>query len=61
MIGIRDVRPAWVRPVCEERLQRALGTQVKLERSRAGGRIVIRFDGDDDLVTLVQRLLGDEG
>ena len=44
----------------EERLQRALGTQVRLERSRAGGRIVIRFYGDEDLEALVERLLGTE-
>lgn len=41
----------------EERLQRALGTQVKLERSRSGGRIVIRFYGDEDLSALLERLL----
>ena len=43
----------------EERLQRALGTQVKLERSRKGGRIVIRFYGEEDLDALLERLLGD--
>lgn len=45
----------------EERLQRTLGTQVKLERSRSGGRIVIRFYGDEDLGALLERLLGDSG
>jgi ParB family chromosome partitioning protein len=45
----------------EERLQRALGTQVKLERSRKGGRIVIRFYGDEDLDALLDRLLGSDG
>ncbi len=41
----------------EERLQRTLGTQVRIERSRRGGRIVIRFYGDEDLNALVERLL----
>ena len=44
----------------EERLQQTLGTQVKLERSRKGGRIVIRFYGDEDLQALIDRLLGGE-
>jgi ParB family chromosome partitioning protein len=44
----------------EERLRAALGTQVRLERSRKGGRIVIQFYGDEDLTALVTRLLGDE-
>jgi ParB family chromosome partitioning protein len=43
----------------EERLRIALGTQVRLERSRKGGRIVIQFYGDEDLSALVTRLLGD--
>ena len=42
----------------EDRLQRSLGTQVRLERSRKGGRIVIRFYGDEDLDVLLERLLG---
>jgi len=41
----------------EDRLQRSLGTQVRLERSRRGGRIVIRFYGDEDLDALLARLL----
>lgn len=44
----------------EERLRRTLGTQVRLERSRKGGRIVIQFYGDEDLTALLARLLGDE-
>lgn len=43
----------------EARLQQSLGTAVKLERSRSGGRIVIRFYGDEDLQALIERLLGD--
>lgn len=43
----------------EERLQRSFNTQVKLERSRTGGRIVIRFYGDEDLEALLARLLGE--
>jgi ParB family chromosome partitioning protein len=42
----------------EEHLQRALGTQVRIERSRRGGRIVIRFYGDEDLSALVEQLTG---
>jgi ParB family chromosome partitioning protein len=59
------VEPAPKRPAdpvladLEERLQRSLGTQVKLERSRKGGRIVIRFYGDEDFDALLARLLGD--
>jgi ParB family chromosome partitioning protein len=45
----------------EARLQQSLGTAVKLERSRKGGRIVIRFYGDEDLQALIERLLGEEG
>src|SRR5262249_2042792 len=45
----------------EERLQRALGTQVRIERARRGGRVVIRFYGDEDLDALLERLLGDPG
>ncbi len=44
----------------EERLRTALGTQVRLERSRKGGRIVIQFYGDEDLAALLARLLGEE-
>ena len=44
----------------EERLRASLNTQVRLERSRTGGRIVIQFYGDEDLEGLLTRLLGDE-
>lgn len=44
----------------EDRLRTSLGTQVRLERSRKGGRIVIQFYGDEDLEGLLARLLGDE-
>lgn len=44
----------------EERLRAALGTQVRLERSRKGGRIVIQFYGDEDLEGLLTRLLGED-
>ena len=45
----------------EDRLQQSLGTQVRLERSRKGGRIVIRFYGDEDLDALLDRLLRPDG
>jgi ParB family transcriptional regulator, chromosome partitioning protein len=44
----------------EERLRASLGTQVRLERGRKGGRIVIQFYGDEDLEGLIARLLGEE-
>jgi hypothetical protein len=31
---------------------------VRIERSRRGGRIVIRFYGDEDLSALVEQLAG---
>jgi ParB family chromosome partitioning protein len=42
----------------EEDLRRALGTKVRLARSRRGGRIVIEFYNDDDLGRLYERLIG---
>lgn len=42
----------------EEELRRALGTKVRLARSRRGGRIVIEFYGEDELTRLYERLVG---
>lgn len=42
----------------EEDLRRALGTKVSLARSRRGGRIVIEYYSDEDLVRLYERLTG---
>lgn len=42
----------------EEELRRALGTKVRLARSRRGGRIVIEFYGEDELTRLYERLMG---
>jgi len=42
----------------EEDLRRALGTKVRLSRSRRGGRIVIDFYDDDELARLYDRLIG---
>lgn len=42
----------------EEDLRRALGTKVRLARSRRGGRIVIEYYGDDELARIYQRLVG---
>jgi ParB family chromosome partitioning protein len=42
----------------EEDLRRALGTKVRLARTRRGGRIVIEYFGDDELVRIYQRLVG---
>ena len=42
----------------EEDLRRALGTKVRLARSRRGGRIVIEFYSDEELGRLYERLMG---
>lgn len=42
----------------EEDLRRALGTKVRLARSRRGGRIVIDYYTDEDLGRLYERLMG---
>jgi ParB family transcriptional regulator, chromosome partitioning protein len=42
----------------EEDLRRALGTKVRLTRSRRGGRIVIEYYSDEELGRLYDRLTG---
>jgi len=42
----------------EEDLRNALGTKVRLARSRRGGRIVIEYYSDDELSRLYDRLMG---
>jgi ParB family chromosome partitioning protein len=42
----------------EDELRRALGTKVRLARSRRGGRIIIEWYGDEDLERLYERLTG---
>lgn len=42
----------------EEDLRRALGTKVRMARSRRGGRIVIEFYSEDELSRLYDRLVG---
>jgi ParB family chromosome partitioning protein len=42
----------------EEDLRNALGTKVRLARSRRGGRIVIEYYSDDELNRLYDRLMG---
>ena len=42
----------------EEDLRRALGTKVRLARSRKGGRIVIDYYSDEELGRLYERLVG---
>jgi ParB family chromosome partitioning protein len=42
----------------EEDLRNALGTKVRLARSRRGGRIVIEYYSDDELSRLYDRLIG---
>jgi ParB family chromosome partitioning protein len=43
----------------ENQLRESLGTRVTLTRGKKGGSIVIRFFSDEELNTLVERLLGD--
>lgn len=45
----------------EEDLRRALGTKVRMARSRKGGRIVIEYYSDDELSRLYDRLVGGPG
>jgi ParB family chromosome partitioning protein len=42
----------------EEELRRALGTKVRLARSRRGGRIVIEYYSEEELGRLYERLVG---
>jgi ParB family chromosome partitioning protein len=44
----------------EEDLRRALGTKVRMARSRRGGRIVIEFFSDEELSRLYDRLMGSQ-
>lgn len=44
----------------EEQLQESLGTRVTLRRGSRGGSIVIRFYSDEELNTLVDRLLSED-
>ena len=55
--GIEKVADPEVERV-EEDLRRALGTKVRLARTRRGGRIVIEYFGDDELARIYQRLVG---
>lgn len=55
--GIAKVADPEVERV-EEDLRRALGTKVRLARTRRGGRIVIEYFGDEELARLYQRLVG---
>jgi len=65
---LREPRPDPARPATrtadpdlervEEDLRRALGTKVRLARSRRGGRIVIDFYSDEELGRLYERLIG---
>jgi ParB family chromosome partitioning protein len=42
----------------EEELRRALGTKVRLDRTRRGGRIVIEYYSEEELGRLYERLIG---
>jgi len=65
---LREPRPERIGPVrrtadpdlerVEEDLRRALGTKVRLARSRRGGRIVIEYYSDEELGRLYERLIG---
>jgi ParB family chromosome partitioning protein len=43
----------------ETGLRQALGTKVRLARSRRGGRIVIEYYSDEELGRLYERLVGE--
>jgi ParB family chromosome partitioning protein len=45
----------------EDDLRRALGTKVRLARSRRGGRIIIEWYGDEELARLYEHLTGGNG
>ncbi len=45
----------------EDELRRALGTKVRLARSRRGGRIIIEWYGNEELERLYERLTGGNG
>jgi len=42
----------------EERLQRTLRTRVEIDRQRRGGVIHIRFASEDELIGIVEELMG---
>ncbi|MGH7487034.1 MAG: ParB/RepB/Spo0J family partition protein, partial [bacterium] len=42
----------------EEKLQRTLRTKVEIDRRRRGGVIQIRFASEDDLIRVVDELMG---
>lgn len=44
----------------EDRLRSSLGTRVSLNRKRKGGTITIHFYSDEELDSLVERLLGED-
>jgi ParB family chromosome partitioning protein len=44
----------------EERLRSQLGTKVSLTRGRRGGTLVIHYYSDEELDSLVERILGEE-
>ncbi|MBI3746708.1 MAG: ParB/RepB/Spo0J family partition protein [Chloroflexi bacterium] len=60
----REARPPAARAAdpdlerVEEDLRRALGTKVRLARSRRGGRIVIDYFSEEELGRLYERLMG---
>jgi ParB family chromosome partitioning protein len=56
--GRRPAEPDPERASIEAALRSALGTKVRLDRTRRGGRIVIEYYGDEDLARLFDRLVG---
>ena len=46
----------------ENQFRSSLGTRVNLSRNPDGsGRLIVHFYGDDDLQSLYQRMVGDDG
>jgi len=56
--AVRDRTPDPELERVEEDLRQALGTKVRLARSRRGGRIVIEYYSDEELSRLYDRLIG---
>ena len=61
--GQKPVRPAQAAPMpevmaLEERLRQGLGTRVSLNPSKNGGTVVIHYYSEEELDTLIERLIG---
>ena len=65
MSGHRPTRPASIEAdpeilALEERLRSSLGTRVNLSRRRKGGTLVIHFYSDEELNSIIDKIIGPE-